>query len=121
VQVESLHRPGSRGALTAGSPVLESGFTVASRTDDRHAQGIVLAYWPMHDMGAGGWVLMSLGWVLVVGLVFWAVLSLIRSRDGDRRQANVREILDRRLADGAISVEEYERLHSAIRATPTHL
>jgi uncharacterized membrane protein len=46
------------------------------------------------------------------------VLSPIRSRDGDR--ANVREILDRRLADGAISVEEYERLHSAIRATPTH-
>jgi uncharacterized membrane protein len=79
---------------------------------------MVLAYWHMHDMGAGWWVLMSLGWVFVGGLVIWAVLSLVRSRDGDRRQATAREILDRRLADGAISVEEYERLHDAMHATP---
>ena len=81
---------------------------------------MVLAYWQMHDMGAGGWLLMSLGWVLVVGLASWAVLSLIRGRSGDRRQATAREILDRRLADGAISVEEYERLHSAMHAAAAH-
>jgi len=81
---------------------------------------MVLAYWQMHDMGAGGWVLMSLGWVLVVGLASWAVLSLIRRRSDDRRQATAREILDRRLAAGAISVEEYERLRTAMHAAPSH-
>jgi uncharacterized membrane protein len=65
---------------------------------------MVFAYWQMHDMGAGGWVLMTLGWVLIVGLLIWALLSLVRSRAGDRHQATAREILDRRLADGAISV-----------------
>jgi uncharacterized membrane protein len=79
---------------------------------------MVLAYWQMHDMGTGGWVLMSLGWLVIVGFASWAVLSLIRSRSGDRRQATAREILDRRLADGAISVEEYERLYTAMHATP---
>jgi uncharacterized membrane protein len=79
-----------------------------------------LAYWHMDGMGAGSWVLMSLGWVFVAALVIWAVVSLVRSRDGDRRQATARETLDRRLADGAISVEEYERLHDAMHATPAH-
>ena len=81
---------------------------------------MVLAYWQMHDMGAGGWLLMTLGWVLIVGLLIWAMLSLARRRDGDRRAATAREILDRRLADGAISLEEYERLNDAMHANPAH-
>jgi putative membrane protein len=81
---------------------------------------MVFAYWHMHNMGAGGWVLMTLGWVLIVGLLIWALLSLVRRRAGDRHQATAPEILDRRLADGAISVEEYERLHHAMHAKPGH-
>ena len=77
---------------------------------------MVLAYWQMHDMGAGGSLLMTLGWMLIVGLLIWALLSLARSRAGNRHQARAGEILDRRLADGAISVEEYERLHNAMHA-----
>lgn len=80
---------------------------------------MVLAYWQMHDMGTGGWLLMSLGWLVIVGFASWAVLSLLRNR-GDRREATAREILDRRLADGAISVEEYERLLTVMHATPAH-
>jgi uncharacterized membrane protein len=79
---------------------------------------MVVAYWQMHDMGAGGWVLMTLGSALTAGLLVWALLSLVRRRVGDRHQATAREILDRRLADGAISVEEYERLHDAMHAQP---
>lgn len=85
---------------------------------------MILAQWHMHDMGAGWWVLMSVGWVLVWGLVIWAVVSLIRGRGVDRQDRTAREVIDRRLAEGEISVEEYERLRDAMHRpagpTPSH-
>ena len=74
---------------------------------------MVSAYWHMHDMASGWWVLMALGWLAVIALAVWAVVSL--GRDGRRETPSAREVLDRRLAEGDITVEEYERLRDAMR------
>lgn len=77
---------------------------------------MVSAYWQMHDMASGWWVLMALGWLAVVALAVWAVVSL--GRNGRRETPSAREVLDRRLAEGDITVEEYERLRDAMRSSP---
>lgn len=74
-----------------------------------------IAYWQMHDMGDGSWALMSLGGILVWGLIIWAVISLIRARGAQSAPETAREILDRRLAMGEISTDEYERRRDALR------
>jgi putative membrane protein len=77
---------------------------------------MVLAYSQMHEWD-GWWMLVAAGWLLIWGLVVWWVVSLVRARDGGRNDhgATAREVLDRRLAEGEISVEEYQRLREAMR------
>jgi putative membrane protein len=70
------------------------------------------AYWQMHDMDTGWWILMTAGWIVLWAFVIWALVAVRRGR-ADRAP---REILDRRLADGEITVEEYERLRDAMRS-----
>ena len=72
------------------------------------------AYWQMHDMGTGWWILMTAGWIVLWAFVLWALVGVLRMRGRDERTP--REILDRRLAEGEITVEEYERLRDAMRA-----
>jgi putative membrane protein len=73
------------------------------------------------DMGLWGWTMMfamSLLWlVLIVAVVRWVV------RNGGERapaaaapEPSARELLDRRLAQGEIDVEEYKRRREAMRA-----
>jgi len=64
-----------------------------------------------HDMGAGSWVLMVLFWGLVVAGLVWLVVSTASRRPG---RSDALEILDRRLAEGEISVEEFRERHQAI-------
>ncbi len=70
-------------------------------------------------MSAGGWILMSILWVLLVGLVVWAVASLLGG--GARRAERVdlaerpEEILDRRLASGEIDSGTYDALRGKLR------
>ena len=70
--------------------------------------------WSMHDSDVG------FGWWLVMMLVFWGGLIalmvwLLRGGAWTSRstpsqpEATPREILDQRLADGSLSVEEYQR------------
>jgi uncharacterized membrane protein len=71
-------------------------------------------------MGWGWGVLSTLAFLLLLALVVGVALSALRKRDGPTS----REILDRRLASGEITVEEYERAREAMsdgpsRATPT--
>lgn len=65
----------------------------------------------------GGWmIVMMLAWVSLVGLGIWAVVALTRAPS---RPTPVPEgadaILDRRLAAGEITIEEYRRLRTELR------
>ena len=86
------------------------------------AQTIPLAdSWGMHDgdIGAGWWIVMMgvmvLFWAAVIFGIAWVVRGSAgdgpgwqrQSPDGGRRAETPTEILERRFAEGAISVEEY--------------
>ena len=71
-------------------------------------------------MGAGGWVLMSVLWVVLIAAIVWAMASLFGHTDrsngtaiADRPEA----ILDRRLASGEIDADTYDRLRTKLLAT----
>ena len=58
-----------------------------------------------------GWF-MLIFWIVVLGLVIWAVVSLVRNADGTSGQGSVKqsalEILKSRYAKGEIGKEEFE-------------
>ena len=75
----------------------------------------------MHDgagWGWGWWVLMTIGMIALWALIIYAVVWLVRGRPADHdqqaRPEPPEQILTRRLAQGEISIEAYERLHAAI-------
>lgn len=73
--------------------------------------------------GWGWWVLMTLGMVAFWAFVIYGIVWLARSGRPDETVARPapeppEEILKRRLAEGEISVEEYERLAETIRDRP---
>ena len=76
----------------------------------------------MHDVGAGWWIVMSLGMIAFWALVIWAVAAAARGMSADRRRQDRStdepgpiETLQRRLARGEISPEEYRRLRETLR------
>lgn len=81
--------------------------------------------WGMHgDIGAGWWIVMVIMMVLFWGGILWGLGWLIRGATHDTRPRRRRadeaplDILDRRLAEGAISPEEYlERRATLISAS----
>jgi uncharacterized membrane protein len=62
-------------------------------------------------MGWGWGVLMTVGWLTLLGLFLALVLSALRER---RSGASARELLDKRLASGEIGVEEYRQVRAAM-------
>jgi len=82
-----------------------------------------MMYWGNH-MGAGDWIFSILGTIiflgLIIGLIVWAV-----SPHGDRGGSapatgeSAREILDRRLASGELTIEEYSQLREALDDVPS--
>ena len=81
--------------------------------------------WQMHNLGWGWWVIGSIGMVAFWALVLYGLLLLVRgdsrSRE-DERRPEAREaplaVLNRRLAAGEISLDEYEQLRDAITREP---
>jgi putative membrane protein len=67
-----------------------------------------------NDMGTWGW---GFGWVMggtmlvltlvTIGLVVWAIVALSRTPTNPRVSEAPRTVLDRRLASGEISKDEY--------------
>lgn len=70
----------------------------------------MLAYMYSHNMGWGWGILMTLGWVILLGLFVAVVVASLR----DRKNPPARELLDQRLASGEISVDEYKRAAAAM-------
>lgn len=78
--------------------------------------------WHMYGVGWGWWLLMSVGMVAFWGLVIWGIVTLARggvprSPLQEKEQDRPLEILQRRLARGEISVEEYDKLRDALVAS----
>ena len=76
-------------------------------------------------MGAGGWLFMSLFWVLLLVVIVWAAARLfpgsIATATGpavEPAAERPQQILDRRLASGEIDVETYEQLRSKVSSRP---
>lgn len=71
-------------------------------------------------MGATGWVLMSVLWVILIAAIVWGLAALFgrgdRSVGGVAISERPEEILDRRLASGDIDTETYEALRTKLRA-----
>jgi len=75
-------------------------------------------YWGNH-MGTGDWIFSIFGTLiilaLIVGLIVWLVSPSSRSDTGptaSRESAD--EILDRRLASGELTVDQYQQLRAAL-------
>ena len=77
-------------------------------------------------MGAGGWILMSLFWIVLLAVIVWAVARIAPSRSGhggseprsSSDQEEPLEILDRRLARGEIDAKAYDELRSKLSSHP---
>lgn len=81
----------------------------------------------MHDgaWSAGWMVVMMIIFVVVIALAVWAVIALTRGNRGSGSAhlppsapptgTTAQEILDRRLANGEIEVDEYQRRSEALR------
>jgi putative membrane protein len=71
-----------------------------------------------HSMGDWGWAMMAFWivlWLALIGLAVWAVSEWTGRRGQPREPGeSPRDILDRRLAQGEISLEEYERARDAL-------
>lgn len=83
-----------------------------------------MMWWPHEGWGSGWMVVMMLGWVVLLGFGIWAVVALTRGQSqppAGPRTETPREILDRRLASGEITSEEYleaRRLLQSHQPTP---
>lgn len=75
--------------------------------------------WGMHDVGTGWWVVMMLLMILFWGAVIFGVLWLTRGGHlrGESKDTP-EDILKRRLADGSVTPEEYERRHRLLTDAP---
>jgi putative membrane protein len=79
---------------------------------------VLADYWGWHhgDMGFGWWLVMFFINVAFWGAVIYGIVWLVRGgmHRTSYRGSTPGEILDRRLASGEISVEEYERLRERL-------
>jgi putative membrane protein len=71
-------------------------------------------------MGAAGWVMMSVLWVILIAAIVWAFAALFgrgdRAAGGAATSERPEEILDRRLASGEIDADTYDALRTKLRA-----
>jgi uncharacterized membrane protein len=77
-----------------------------------------MMYWNGH-MSTAGWILSVLWTLIIVALVIAGIVWLVstlsnREVRGTQSSTSVREILDRRLASGEITVEQYQQLRETL-------
>ena len=69
-------------------------------------------------MDGDWWVFMTIFWLVLVVIIAWALVTLTRRDEEDRREPREeppQDRLDRRLADGEIDVETYDDLSRRLR------
>ena len=75
----------------------------------------------MGDWDAGWWILMAFVmvafWALVIVGIVWLIRALMAGRNG-HGGVDAIELLDRRLASGEISPEEYRERRAMLRGAP---
>lgn len=81
---------------------------------------ILLADWNNHmgELGAGWWIAMVAMMVVFWALVIFGAVWLVRSLSGGHHTIHHRdpgEVLDHRLANGEISVEEYRERRELLK------
>ena len=70
-------------------------------------------------MSTGGWIFSVLGLLILLALVV-GLVAVLASTIGNRRAQepanpeSAQQILDRRLATGEITIEQYERMHESL-------
>ena len=77
-----------------------------------------MMYWNGH-MSTAGWILSVLWTLIIVALVVAGIVWLVstlsnREAGGSTSSASAREILDRRLASGEITSEQYQQLRETL-------
>jgi uncharacterized membrane protein len=82
-----------------------------------------MMYWGGH-MGAGDWLGSVLITLLVVALIVWVVRMVVSASSTGQRhtpseaaqppEPSARELLDRRLANGEITTEQYHQMRDAL-------
>ena len=80
-----------------------------------------MMWWQNDGWGTGWMIWMMLGWGGLLALGTWAVVALTRGQSTNSAPPGPdtpREILDRRLAAGEITEEEYRRARELMRAGP---
>jgi uncharacterized membrane protein len=69
-------------------------------------------------MSTGGWIISILGILILVGLLVAVTVLVVSALDGrpggSRGQESAREILDRRLACGELTIEQYDEVRAAV-------
>jgi len=89
-----------------------------------HATVLLLADdgdWGHMDFDNGWWLVMGIGMILFWGLVILGIVWLVKELTGPQRAArtgavpDALETLDRRLAEGDITVDEYNERRRVLR------
>ncbi len=74
--------------------------------------------WYGSGMGLGGWFFMGVFWLVLLGVIIWAVVRLLPSGHqalgGPRATEAPEEILDRRFARGEVDLETYQAQRAAL-------
>lgn len=74
--------------------------------------------WYGSGMGFGGWFFMGLFWLVLLGVIIWAVVRLLPTRHqapgGLNGVDTPEELLDRRFAHGEIDLETYQTQRAAL-------
>ena len=71
-------------------------------------------YW--HDVSWWGWLMMSVGMLVVYGLIVWGIARLLRGRDTAGAGRSPEDILGEWLARGEIDAREYRGGVQALRS-----